>query len=108
MKVKLPEDKNPILEGKMFALLAYLSILCIVPLVLKKENPFVLEHGKQGLVIFVGEVAVFVAHIILGAWFLRLGFFCFGILSLMGIIHVLQGRYIKIPFVYDVAEKIVL
>jgi len=68
------EDQQ-ITEGKMFAILSYLSILCILPLVFKKENSFVLQHGKQGLVIFLGEVAVFIVHIILGQWIFRLGMF---------------------------------
>ncbi|MBF0522742.1 MAG: hypothetical protein HQL24_06775 [Candidatus Omnitrophica bacterium] len=104
----LSNEENQIIEGKMFALLSYLSIFCIIPLVLKKENPFVLAHGKQGLVIFVAQVGIFVIHIVLGSLFLRLGFFVFGILSLMGIIHVLRGRYIKIPVIYEIAQKIIL
>ncbi|MCK4883162.1 MAG: hypothetical protein KAS92_09075, partial [Candidatus Omnitrophica bacterium] len=64
---KRPSDKDQqILEGKVFAILSYLSILCIIPLVFKKDNPFVLKHGKQGLILFLGEVAVFILHIILG------------------------------------------
>lgn len=101
-------SERQILEGKVFALLSYLFILCIVPLVLKKDNPFVLSHGKQGLVIFIGEVAAFVIHIILGVWFLRLGFFVFGLFSLWGIIEVLRGRYVKLPLIAEIAEKITL
>lgn len=100
--------ENQILEGKIFAILAYLSIFCIIPLVLKKDNPFVLSHGKQGLVIFVGEVAVFVIHIALGTWILRAGFFLLGLISLWGIIEVLKGCYIKIPVISDIADKITL
>ena len=46
-------DKQ-IMEGKIFAILSYLSILCIIPLVFKRDNHFVLSHGKQGLVLFIG------------------------------------------------------
>lgn len=101
-------EEQEILEGKIFAVLAYLSILCIIPLALKKDNAFVLRHGKQGLVIFVAEVAVFLAHIILGEWILRLGIFVLGVFSFIGIIAVLQGRLIKFPLITDTAEKITL
>ncbi len=101
-----PEEE--VLDGKIFAVLSYLSILCIVPLVLKKDNRFVLSHGRQGLVIFVGEVAVFVFHIVLGPWFLSLGSFIFGAISLWGIIEVLQGHQVRIPFISEIAEKITL
>ena len=108
----MPEDTSKnhdeIIEGKVLAILSYLSILCIIPLVLKKDNAFVLSHGKQGLVIFVGEVSVFVIHIALGTWILSLGTFIFGALSLWGIIEVLRGRYIKLPIFSDIADKITL
>jgi len=101
------EDKK-ILEGKVFAILSYLSGLCIIPLVFKKDNPFALHHGKQGLVIFVGEVAIFIAHIPLGQWIWELGIFILGVYSFIGIIAVLKGEYIKLPIVFPIAEKITL
>lgn len=101
-------DEAEILEGKIFALLSYLSVLCIIPLVFKKDNKFALFHGRQGLVIFVGQVAIFIVSIILGPWILKLGMFLLGILSLIGIIVSLKGRYLKLPVVSDIAEKITL
>ena len=104
-----PSHETPeVIEGKPLAILSYLSILCIIPLVYKRSNPFALHHGKQGLVIFVGQVAIFIIHIILGAWFLKLGIFLSGILSFLGIISVLQGQYAKLPMVAEIAEKITL
>ena len=101
-------DEQQIVEGKIFAIISYLSIFCIIPLVLKKDNPFVLSHGKQGLVLFVAEVAVFIIHIILGHWFLRLGMFVLGIYSFVGIIKCLKGEYVKLPLIADIADKISL
>lgn len=103
-----PNEDKEILEGKVYAILSYLSIFCIIPLVLKKDNKFVLFHGKQGLVIFVAEVAVFIVHILLGTWLLKLGMFCLGVLSFIGILAVLKGDSIKLPVVADLAEKITL
>ena len=74
----------------------------------KKDNKFVLSHGKQGLVIFIGEVTVFVMHIVLGQWILKLGSFLFGVISLWGIIEVLRGRYVNFPVISDIANKITL
>jgi len=107
MAAKKSEDKE-ILEGKVWALLSYLSILCIIPLVLKKDNLFVLWHGKQGLVIFMGQVVVFVMHIVLGPWILNLGFFILGSISLWGLIEVLRGNYVKLPIICGIADKITL
>jgi len=104
-----PQTESPeILEGKIFAILSYLSLLCIIPLVFKKSNPFVLSHGKQGLIIFVAQVAVFIVHIVFGPLVLRVGFFLLGVLSFWGIIEVLRGRYVRLPIVADIADKITL
>ena len=102
-----PKEKL-IREGKVFAILAYLSILCIVPLIFKKDNDFVLSHSKQGLVIFVGQVGVFVLHIVLGTWILRLGMFVLWVLSFLGIIAVLKGNYIQLPVIARIADQITL
>lgn len=99
---------DDVLDGKVIAILSYLSILCIIPLLFKKNNLFVLSHGKQGLVLFVAQVAVFILHIILGDWFLKLGMFVLLSLSFIGLLAVLRGQYIKIPVVSSIAEKITL
>jgi uncharacterized membrane protein len=102
----MAEDKE-IQEGKVLALLSYLGILCLIPLLLKKDNKFVLFHGKQGLVIFLGELAGAVISIIpFIGWLIGfLSVVVFGIISLIGIVHVLLGNYWKIPVVADLADK---
>ncbi len=102
----MAEDKE-IQEGKVLALLSYLGVLCLVPLLLKKENKFVLFHGKQGLVLFLGELAAAIIGIIpFVGWFIGfISIILFGILSLLGIVQVLMGNYWKIPVVADLAEK---
>ncbi len=94
-------------EDKIFAIMAYLSILCIVPLVFKKDNKFVLSHSKQGLVIFVGFVCIFVVSILFD-WILRPGLFLLGLASIYGIIESIRGKYIKIPLIHQIADKITL
>jgi len=108
MSKQQSSKEQQILEGKVFAILSYLSILCIIPLVFKKDNPFVLKHGKQGLILFLGEVAVFIVHIILGQWILRLGMFVFGVFSFIGLIASLQGREVKLPIVSKLADSVTL
>lgn len=100
-------DPQEVQEGKIFAVLSYLSILCIIPLIFKKTNPFVLQHGKQGLVIFVAQAAAFIISIVM-PWILKPVFFASGLLSLWGIIECLRGRSVRLPIVADIAEKITL
>ncbi len=95
-------------EGKVFAVIGYLGILCIIPLVLKKDNKFALFHAKQGLVLFICEVGAAIINIvpILGQLIWILAVLVFGILSLAGIVQSLMGNYWKIPVIGDLAEKI--
>jgi len=97
-------------EGKIFAVISYLGILCIIPLLLKKENKFALFHGKQGLVLFICVIGAAIINIIpiLGQLIWILAVLVFGILSLVGIIQALMGNYWKMPIIGDIAEKITL
>lgn len=94
-------------DAKIFAVMGYLWILCILPLLFKKDDAFVLSHSKQGLVIFVGVVATFILSILF-PWLLRPGLFAFGVISLWGIVESLRGRTLKIPVVSDLADQITL
>jgi uncharacterized membrane protein len=100
-------EDNELQEGKIFAVIGYLGILCLIPLLLKKENKFALFHGKQGLVLFLGEFVFFFISIIpLLGWFIGfLGILICGILSLIGIIQALIGNYWRMPVVADIADK---
>lgn len=109
IKETQPEENKDVKEGKIWAIIAYLGILCLLPLLLKKENKFVLYHAKQGLVLFIGEFAVLIIctvipplSIILGPIFTLI----FGIYSLIGIIQTLMGKYWKAPIISKWAEKI--
>ena len=96
-------------EGKFFAVIAYIGFLCIVGLLLKRENKFALYHGKQGLALFVLEVAGFILSIIpLLAWLKTIGFALVLLVSLWGAFKAWQGSYARIPLVSAIADKIIL
>lgn len=103
-------QEKQIEEGKFFAVISYLSFLCIVTLLLKKDNKFALHHAKQGLVIFVFEVAAFLLSIIpvLGLIITVLGVLVFSLVSLWGILQALMGKAGRIPVVSNIADKIIL
>ncbi len=109
MPEEIKKEEKEVLEGKAYAILAYLWILCLVPLILKKDNKFALFHAKQGLVLFIGELVVgFVGMIpILGWLIFVVGAPLFGVLSLIGIVQALIGNFWKMPVVGDIAEKII-
>ncbi len=95
-------------EGKLFAFVAYLWILCLIPLFLKKDNKFAIFHGKQGLVLFIGEIAISIIGVIpLVGWIaFFLGSLLFGFLSIAGMIQALLGKYWKVPFIGEISEHI--
>ena len=105
-----PSRDPEIQEGKFFAAVGYLSVLCFVPLLLKKGNRFAQFHGKQGLVLFILEVAASILKAIpaLGDVVFTLAFVVLGILSLVGIVKVLMGEYWEMPVIQEVASKISL
>lgn len=105
-----PSHDPEIQEGKFFAAVGYLGVLCFVPLLLKKGNRFAQFHGKQGLVLFILEVAASILKAVpaLGDVVFTLAFVVLGILSLVGIVKVLMGEYWEMPVVQEVANKISL
>jgi fumarate reductase subunit D len=97
-------------EGKFFAIISYVSFLCIITLILKKDNQFALWHAKQGLVLFVIEVVAFILSIIplLGGLIANAGYTLFLLVSIWGIIQAAQGLTNPIPVVTEIAEKVIL
>jgi uncharacterized membrane protein len=99
---------SEIRDAKFFAAIGYLSFLCFVPLSLKKGNSFAEFHGKQGLVLFILELAAAILSVVpvLGPLVSTLAFVVFGILSLMGIVKVLMGEKWEMPVIHEIAGRI--
>ena len=104
------QNDQEIKEGKFFAIISYLGFLCVVALALKKNNKFSLFHAKQGLIIFVLEVAAFVLSVIpFFGWVIGVfGYALFLLVSLWGMLQAFSGQYYRIPLVSKMADNIVL
>lgn len=104
----LPEDKKDIEENKGIALLSYLGILCLVPLLVKKESKFCQFHAKQGLILFIGEAVITLLNIIpfIGQIIWVIGIIIALIASITGIIKALAGEYWEMPVLGEYAKKI--
>jgi uncharacterized membrane protein len=96
-------NNGDIQENKAIAILSYIGILCLVPLLAKKESRFAQFHAKQGLVLFIVEIiGMFLMPLFgLGA-LINLAALVF---SVIGIINVAGGKMSKLPIVGDLAEK---
>jgi len=101
-------DDAVVSDGKVFAIVAYIGILCLLPLLLKKDNKFALHHGKQGLVLFIGGIASGIIGIVPVIGWILLPFLMltFMILSVIGIIQAISGKYWRAPVIADLADKI--
>ncbi len=104
------QEEQVIKEGRFFAVISYVSFLCIITLLLKKNNNFALYHAKQGLVLFVMEVVAFILSIIpLLGWLIGIfGYMLFLLVSLWGIMQAALGIYCRIPIVTEISENVIL
>jgi fumarate reductase subunit D len=104
---KTPQGKAVSGENA-YAILAYLWILCLIPILMKKEDEFVKFHARQGLMLFIVEVGIAIIGIIplLGPLVYMLGMLVCALLSLVGIVQVLMGNKWKMPVIGEWAEKI--
>lgn len=93
------EDKD-INENKSIAVLSYLWILCLIPLLGNKNSKFAQFHAKQGFVMLllsIGTIVPFFGQL-LGLALL--------ITAIIAILKTLDGKMWEIPYIYDWSKKI--
>jgi uncharacterized membrane protein len=105
-----PDDAE---KNKIFGIVAYLSILWLVPLLVAKNSPFAKYHANQGFTLFMLSVAIWIVEAVLNAIFymilpggfgiisLVLGFVWLGVLVLvvMGILNAARGKCVPLPLI---------
>ncbi|MBU0598210.1 DUF4870 domain-containing protein [Patescibacteria group bacterium] len=97
------EEKNPVSknsDSNLMGALAYVWILSVVMLVIKKDDEFVKFHAKQGLILFIVSWIGIVPVI---GWIIDVVVVLF---IIIGFIKALSGEKYKIPLVGDLASKI--
>jgi len=112
-------DKADIEQNKVMALLSYLGILVLVPILAAKDSKFARFHANQGLILCIVWFAWFIADYILtavlrtvlatglGMWsiytlcvtLLNLVYLVFTVLAIIGIINVLNGKAKELPVI---------
>ena len=92
-------------KGEAFLVaIGYISFLCILPLVLLRENKFAQFHGKQALVLaifiyFFDFIEIFPPLIATIYTALKIALVIFAIYMSF------KGKYFQIPFIYSLSEK---
>lgn len=91
-------------EGKLLSIIGYLGILFLVPMLALPNNRFARFHANQGLVLFIGYIAVGIIVTILDqfpiiwlfAWIL---YFVPLVLMVLGMITAGSGRAKTLPLI---------
>ena len=116
-----PVEKKLEADSKIFAALSYVSLLFIIPWIIKKEDGFVMYHVKQGVALFLAEV---ITWIIL--WFLetllitifsfgaltlitvlyKLAWLFFAALSIIGIYYAIKGKKEPLPWLWVITKNL--
>lgn len=89
-------------KNMLMGILSYIGPLIIIPYIVAKDDPFVKFHIKQGLVLLVIEAVVWVLGTML-TWQLAMliGIINLAtiVLSIIGIVNVVQGKEKELPLV---------
>ena len=92
-------DPKDVQENKAIACLSYLGILCLIPLLAKKDSPYAQAHAKQGLVMMIAFILVAIPFI---GWIWGLLVL---VVDIIALVNCLSGKYWKIPGAHNIAEK---
>jgi uncharacterized membrane protein len=97
-------------DDRFIAAIGYLGILCLIPLLLKKDSAFSQHHGKQGLVVLLAWLVLWVGNIVpvLGQVVWALGSLLLLVLIILGMINALQGRMWEMPVLGKYAKDLKL
>ena len=105
----MPPAGSRLDQHKLLSTLAYLSILIVVPFLMAKDDPTVKFHIKQGLVLVIIELIVWVLGMSMFGWqiwpllqLINLGTF---VLAIIGIVNVVQGNQKELPLVGGLAKN---
>lgn len=107
----MKEGTNPSPKGaserpgiRLLSAFSYVGILFIVPLLAAKDSKYAQFHIKQGIVLFIADVAAsFIVWVPFVGWSLGLAMF---IVSVYGFLQALRGEQWELPYLGQYARKI--
>jgi uncharacterized membrane protein len=95
-----PTDERDAAENYTAAILSYIWILFLIPLLAKRNSKFCQFHAKQGLILFIASLVCWFPFF---GWVIGLLVILF---SVIGIIKTYNKEWWKAPFIYELSEKI--
>lgn len=102
---------DPKVEQKdvLMALLCYVSILVLIPLMTEAKNdPFVRFHIKQGLVLLIASLGSMVLKMVPILGWIILPFYSLAIviLAIIGVVNAVSGKEQALPLIGQYSSKI--
>ncbi len=95
-------------QDKIMLVLAYLGIFCLFPLLTVKDSEYVKWHAKQGLALFIVEIAAALVNILpaIGQCVYAILFVGFIVVSVLAIVKAFAPMRWRIPLVATIADKL--
>ncbi len=93
---------------KFISAIGYLGVLCIIPLLFERKSTFAQHHGKQGLVLLIAWLLIWIGNIIpfLGQMVWVIGSVIFIMLIILGMVNAFAGRLWDMPILGVYAKRI--
>lgn len=91
----------------LMAALAYLGILVIIPFLMAKDDPFVKFHIRQGLVLVIIEIGIWVLGMFMWQLWQILQLINLGVLvlAIVGIVNAINHKEVELPLVGSFAHS---
>lgn len=100
-------------QNKAMAIIGYLGILFLVPMLAVPKSKFAQYHAKQGMVLFITEVILWIAASIFAVITLGLGVALYWIVSvvalvwtILGIVNAASGQMKPLPVIGNIVGKV--
>ncbi|MBC8277640.1 MAG: hypothetical protein H8E46_05365 [FCB group bacterium] len=88
---------------KWLAALAYLPLICLIPLFMSRDDEFIQKHAKQGFILFLIEIIAMLMKID-AIWNLII-IICLAA-AVVGVLGILIRGEVRIPVLADLAERL--
>lgn len=94
------QDPEDVKNNKVMAILAYIGILVLIPILCAKDSKFAKFHANQGLVLFIIEVICgALASVKLIGWIFDILGVVAVIFAIIGIVYAAQGKAKELPVI---------
>lgn len=96
-------------RNRLVAALSWLWVLSAIVLLVKKDSPFVQFHARQGFLVFLASILLWILFGVLGpiAWVLQqLLQIAVFVVVVVGFVQALRGRWWTLPVLGSLASKV--